>query len=50
MTDEENVKQELEGLEETMAIYLGSLAREVVYEFGDRGRDVVKDAARKGGL
>jgi hypothetical protein len=46
----ESLKQELEGLKETMAIYLGSLIREVVKEFGERGRGVVKEAARKGGL
>ena len=50
MNQEESMKQELEGLKETMAIYLGSLIREVVREFGDRGREVVKEAARKGGL
>jgi len=44
------VKKELEGLKETTAIYLGSLIREVVKAFGDRGREVVKEAARLGGL
>jgi hypothetical protein len=43
------IKEELEGLKETVAIYLGSLIREVVKEFGDKGREVVKEAARKGG-
>jgi hypothetical protein len=46
----EKLKDEIESLKETMAIYLGSLIREVVCEFGDRGREVVKEAARKGGL
>jgi hypothetical protein len=46
----EQLKQEMEGLKETTAIYLGSLIREVVREFGDKGREVVKEAARKGGL
>lgn len=45
-----NLKQELEGLKETAAVYLGSLIREVVKAFGDKGREVVKEAARKGGL
>ena len=46
----EHMEREMEGLKETMAIYLGSLFREVVKEFGDKGREVVKEAARKGGL
>ncbi len=46
----ENLEKEMEGLKETMAIYLGSLIKEVVKEFGDKGREVVKEAARKGGL
>jgi hypothetical protein len=46
----ENLEQELEGLKETMAIYLGSLIREVVSVFGERGKEVVREAARKGGL
>ncbi len=46
----EGLKQEIEGLKETMAVYLGSLIREVVNAFGDRGRAVVREAARKGGL
>jgi len=45
-----NIEREIEGLKETMAIYLGSLIREVVKEFGDKGKEVVKEAARKGGL
>ena len=48
--DIRNLKKEIEGLKETMAVYLGSLIREVVQEFGDRGREIVKEAARKGGL
>lgn len=48
--DIEALEQEMEGLKETMAIYLGFLIKEVVKEFGDRGREVVKEAARKGGL
>lgn len=52
MNDKEldSLKEELEGLKETMAVYLGSLIREVVKEFGDKGKEVVKEAARKGGL
>ncbi len=52
MTEEniEKLKQDLAGLKETMAIYLGSLITEVVRVFGERGREVVKEAARKGGL
>lgn len=46
----DNLKKELEGLKETIAVYLGSLIREVVKAFGDKGREVVKEAARKGGL
>lgn len=46
----ESLKEELQGLKETVAVYLGSLIREVVKEFGDEGREVVKEAARKGGL
>jgi hypothetical protein len=46
----EKLKQDLDGLKETMAIYLGSLITEVVQAFGERGREVVKEAARKGGL
>jgi hypothetical protein len=46
----ESLKQELEGLKETMAVYLGSLITEVVKSFGDEGREAVKEAARKGGL
>jgi len=45
-----NVKHELDGLKETLAVYLGSLIREVVSIFGDKGKEVVKEAARKGGL
>ena len=48
--ENENLKSELEGLKETVAVYLGSLIREVVRVFGEKGRDVVKKAARKGGL
>jgi hypothetical protein len=33
-----------------MAIYLGFLITEVVQAFGEKGREVVKEAARKGGL
>jgi hypothetical protein len=46
----EKLKQELEGLKETVAVYLGSLIREVVRAFGKKGKEVVKEAARKGGL
>ena len=46
----ESLKNELEGLKETVAVYLGSLIREVVQAFGDKGRELVKEAARKGGL
>jgi hypothetical protein len=46
----ESLKNELEGLKETVAIYLGSLIREVVKNFGNEGRELVKEAARKGGL
>ena len=46
----QELKQELEGLKETMAIYLGFLIKEIVKEFGNRGRKAVKEAARKGGL
>lgn len=46
----EKLKQDLEGLKETMAIYLGSLITEVVQTFGEKGREVVREAARKGGL
>jgi len=45
-----NLELELEGLKETMAVYLGFLIKEFVKEFGDMGREVVKEAARKGGL
>ncbi len=48
--EDKSLEKEMEGLKETMAIYLGSLIREVVKEFGDKGREVVKEAARKGGL
>ena len=44
------LEKEIEGLKETVAVYLGSLISEVVKEFGDEGREVVKEAARKGGL
>jgi len=46
----ESLKNELEGLKETVAVYLGSLIREVVQTYGDEGRELVKEAARKGGL
>ena len=46
----EKLKRELEGLKETMAVYLGSLITEVIQAFGEAGREVVKEAARKGGL
>ena len=46
----EQLKDQIEGMKETTAVYIGSLIREVVREFGDRGREVVKEAARKGGL
>jgi len=46
----ESVKQEMESLKETMAIYIGSLIREVVKEFGEKGKEIVREAARKGGL
>ena len=46
----ESLKNELEGLKETVAVYLGSLIREVVKNFGNEGRELVKEAARKGGL
>jgi len=48
--ENENLKNELEGLKETVAVYLGSLISEVIEVFGDRGREAVKEAARKGGL
>jgi len=48
--ENENLKNELEGLKETVAVYLGSLISEVVSIFGDKGRELVKEAARKGGL
>jgi hypothetical protein len=44
------LEKEIDGLKETVAVYLGSLIREVVKEFGDEGREVVKEAARKGGF
>jgi hypothetical protein len=44
------LEKDLEGLKETMAIYLASLVREVVRAFGDKGKEVIKEAARKGGL
>ena len=37
-------------MKETLAVYLGSLISEVVKVFGDKGRELVKEAARKGGL
>jgi len=40
----------MESLKETMAIYIGSLIREVVKEFGEKGKEIVREAARKGGL
>ena len=46
----EDLQRDLEGLKETMAIYLASLIREVVQTFGAQGIEVVKEAARKGGL
>jgi hypothetical protein len=46
----DKLKEQLEGMKETTAVYLGSLIREVVKAFGDEGREVVKEAARKGGL
>jgi hypothetical protein len=46
----ERLKNEIEGLKETVAVYLGSLIREVVKNFGNEGRELVKEAARKGGL
>ena len=47
---DQGLEQEMEDLKETMAIYLGFLIKEIVKEFGDRGREAVKEAARKGGL
>jgi hypothetical protein len=48
--ENENLKNEIAGLKETVAVYLGSLITEVVGAFKDRGKEVVKEAARKGGL
>ncbi len=48
--ENENLKSELAGLKETVAVYLGSLISETVKTFGDKGKEVVKEAARKGGL
>ena len=48
--ENELLKNELAGLKETVAIYLGSLIRETVKVFGNKGREAVKEAARKGGL
>ena len=48
--ENENLKSELAGLKETVAIYLGSLISETVKTFGAKGKEVVKEAARKGGL
>ena len=48
--ENEDLKGELEGLKETVAVYLGSLIREVVRDYGDKGKETVKEAARKGGL
>jgi hypothetical protein len=46
----EELEKDLEGLKETMAIYLASLIREVVRAFGEKGQELIKEAARKGGL
>ncbi len=46
----EALQKDIDGLTETMAIYLASLIRETVRAFGDKGREVVQEAARKGGL
>ena len=48
--ENENLKIELDGLKETVAVYLGSLITEVVKAFKDEGRETIKEAARKGGL
>jgi hypothetical protein len=48
--ENENLNNEIEGLKETVAVYLGSLIREVVKDFGGKGKETVKEAARKGGL
>ncbi len=48
--ENESLKSELEGLKETVAVYIGSLIRGTVKEFGEKGKEVVKEAARKGGL
>ena len=48
--ENENLKNELKGLKETVAVYLGSVISEVVEIFGDKGRETIKEAARKGGL
>jgi len=45
-----DLEKVIEGLKETVAVYLGSLIREVVEKFGDKGREAVKEAAKKGGL
>lgn len=44
------LKQELEGLKETVAVYLGSLISEVINVFENEGKEAIKEAARKGGL
>jgi len=46
----ESLEKEMAGLKETLAVYLGSLIREVVVKFGEEGKEVVREAALKGGL
>lgn len=48
--ENKKLKEELEGLKETVAVYLGSLISEVVNVFGNKGKETVKEAARKGGF
>jgi hypothetical protein len=48
--ENEKLKNELTGLKETVAIYIGSLIGETVKKFGEKGKELVKEAARKGGL
>ncbi len=50
MIENEKLKSELEGLKETVAVYLGSLILEVSKVFGKKGKEVIKEAARKGGF
>lgn len=46
----ESLKQEIDVLKETFAVFVGFIIRDVVKRFEDEGRKTVSDACRKAGI